>query len=144
MEEKKKNRIIYTKENYETKKVVEKIEIDSLTGDIIATASSPEKVKYNKTDSNLIEKAYDNEEFVFTKAHYQNDDGLWVADDYAYKYRLEITGRLNNAAKNTTYVVLSNRKDITFDETWKSELSSNTKDYFDPEDTVIVGHKLFD
>ena len=143
--EKKQNRIIYTKENYETKEIVEKIEIDSLTGEIITLASSPKEVKYNQTETDLIEKLYDKEEFVFTKNHYQNDDGLWVANDYVYKYRLEITGRLNNANKNTTYIVLSNRKDITFDETWKaSGLSSNTADYFDPADAVIVGHKLFD
>ena len=65
--EKKQNRIIYTKENYETKAVVEKIEIDSLTGDIITLASSPKEVKYNQTDTDLIEKLYDKEEFVFTK-----------------------------------------------------------------------------
>ena len=143
--EKKQNRIIYTKENYETEEVVEKIEIDGLTGEIIALVSSPEEVNYNQTDTDLIEELYEKEGFVFTKAHYQNDDGLWVADEYTYKYRLEVTGRLNNAVKNTTYIILSNRKDITFDEAWKaSGLSSNTEDYFDPTDAVIVGHRMFD
>ena len=41
--EKKQNIIIYTKENYETKEVVEKIEIDSLTGEIITSTSLPEE-----------------------------------------------------------------------------------------------------
>ncbi len=41
--EKKQNKIIYTKENYETKEVVEKIEIDSLTGEIITLTSSPKE-----------------------------------------------------------------------------------------------------
>ena len=51
---------------------------------------------------------------------------------------------MNNAAKNTTYIVLSNSKDINFDQTWKaSGLSSLMSDYFEPKDAVIVGHKLF-
>ena len=41
--EKKQNKIIYTKENYETKEVVEKIEIDGLTGEIITLTSSPKE-----------------------------------------------------------------------------------------------------
>ncbi len=41
--EKKQNRIIYTKENYETEEVVEKIEIDSLTGEIITLTSLPDE-----------------------------------------------------------------------------------------------------
>ena len=93
--------------------------------------------------SNIQEK-YDNEEFVYQKSHYKTADGTWVCEGYTYKYRLEITGRLNNAAKSTTYIVLSNSKDITFDQTWKaSGLSSLMSDYFDPEDAVIVGNKLF-
>ncbi len=35
------SRIIYTKENYETKEIVEKIEVDSLTGNIISAHNSP-------------------------------------------------------------------------------------------------------
>ena len=85
-----------------------------------------------------------NEEFVYQKSHYKAANGTWVCEGHTYKYRLEITGRLNNAAKSTTYIVLSNSKDITFDQTWKaSGLSSLMSDYFDPEDAVIVGHKLF-
>ena len=59
---------------------------------------------------------------------------------YKYKYKLEITGRLNNAVNDTTYVVLSNMENITFEQTWKaSGLSSNLDDYFDPADAVIIG-----
>ena len=59
---------------------------------------------------------------------------------YKYKYRLEITGRLNNAVNDITYVVLSNLENITFEQMWKaSGLSSNLDDYFDPADAVIVG-----
>ena len=99
---------------------------------------------YEPTPSEQIDEKYDNEEFVITKLHYKNLDGEWVSEGYTYKYRLEITGRMNHAAKNTTFIVLSNTADITFDQTWKaSGLSSNMADYFDPAVSVIVGQKLF-
>lgn len=99
---------------------------------------------YEPTPIEQIDEKYDNEEFVITKLHYENLDGEWVSEGYTYKYRLEITGRMNHAAKNTTFIVLSNTEDITFDQTWKaSGLSSNMADYFDPGVSVIVGHKLF-
>lgn len=99
---------------------------------------------YEVTPSEDIQAKYDNEEFVYQKLHYKATDGTWSCEGYTYKYRLEITGRMNNAAKNTTYIVLSNSKDINFDQTWKaSGLSSLMSDYFEPKDAVIVGHKLF-
>ena len=99
---------------------------------------------YEPTPIEQIDEKYDNEEFVITKLHYENLDGEWVSEGYTYKYRLEITGRMNHAAKNTTFIVLSNTEDITFEQTWKaSGLSSNMADYFDPAVSVIVGHKLF-
>ena len=99
---------------------------------------------YEPTPIEQIDEKYDNEEFVITKLHYENLDGEWVSEGYTYKYRLEITGRMNQAAKNTTFIVLSNTEDITFEQTWKaSGLSSNMADYFDPGVSVIVGHKLF-
>ena len=99
---------------------------------------------YEVTPSEDIQAKYDNEEFVYQKLHYKATDGTWSCEGYTYKYRLEITGRLSNDAKNTTYIVLSNSKDITFEQTWKaSGLSSLMSDYFEPKDAVIVGHKLF-
>ena len=99
---------------------------------------------YNVTPSDQIQSKYDNEEFVIQKLHYKSNDGTWVCENYTYKYRLEISGRTKNADKNTTYIVLSNSKDITFEQTWKaSGLSSLMSDYFDPKDAVIVGHRLF-
>ena len=62
-----------------------------------------------------------------------------TATCYTYKYRLEITGRLNNAVEDTTYVILSNIENITFEQAWKaSGLSSNTADYFDPAEAVFI------
>ena len=73
---------------------------------------------------------------------YEMSDGTWKTDDYTYQYRLEITGRLNGAVKDSTFVFLSNRKDITFEQAWKaSGLSSNMDDYFKEEDAKFVAVK---
>ena len=97
---------------------------------------------YEVTPVDDIQAKYDNEEFVYYKLHYKATDGTWSCEGYSYKYRLEITGRMNNAAKNTTFIVLSNSEDITFAQTWKaSGLSSLMSDYFNPKDAVIVGFK---
>ncbi len=72
--------------------------------------------------------------------HYEMSDGTWKTDEYSYKYRLEVSGRMNNAAGESTYIILSNRPEISFDEAWKaSGFSSNMDDYFDPKEAVIVG-----
>lgn len=99
---------------------------------------------YEETPTEQIQGKYDNEEFVITKMHYYNTEEKWCANGHSYLYRLEITGRRNNDEKNTTYIVLSNNKNITFAQTWKaSGLSSLSTDYFKPEEATIVGYKLF-
>ena len=99
-------------------------------------------------------KAYD-DSLIETYEHIFRDE-LWDAGTYSasfasingmegtvtcytYKYRLEVTGRLNNAVEDTTYVILSNIENITFEQAWKaSGLSSNTADYFDPAEAVFI------
>ena len=84
------------------------------------------------------------EEMLILYGHYQTVDGKWCCGDYVYDYRLELTGRMPNAAKNSTFIVLSNDKSITFAQTWPaSGYSSNIDAYFDPADAIIVGHRLF-
>ena len=74
--------------------------------------------------------------------YYEMDDGTWVYQGKTYKYRLEITGRMNNAAKDSTFIYLSNIEDIPFDRAvMASGLSSNMADYFSPEEAVFVGWK---
>lgn len=99
---------------------------------------------YEQTPVEQIDQKIANEEFVYTVTHYKSQD-TWVAGGYLYKYRVELTGRMHNAAKNSTYVVLSNTEDITFDMAWKAAgYSSNSEDYFDPQVAVIVGSRLFE
>lgn len=94
---------------------------------------------YLESPSDEIEAYLDRGDIFTTVKHYQLSDGSWKTDDYSYRYKLEIKGRMNNAAKDSTYVILSNSDDITFDMAWKaSGLSSNMDDYFKPEDAIIV------
>ena len=91
------------------------------------------------TDS---EDAFENDELVTVVKYYEMSDGTWKTDDYTYQYRLEITGRMNGAVKDSTFVFLSNSKDITFEQAWKaSGLSSYLDDYFKEEDAKFVAVK---
>ena len=71
--------------------------------------------------------------------YYEMSDGTWSCNDNAYQYRLEISGRMPNAAADSTFVYLSNIADISFEQAWKAAgLSSNSEDYFDPGEAVLV------
>lgn len=97
---------------------------------------------YEVTDPELVEELLAEDELVTMVRYYEMSDGTWATDDHAYKYILEISGRMNGAAKDSTFIYLSNLYSITFDRAWKaSGLSSNTADYFDPEDAVLVAMK---
>ena len=71
--------------------------------------------------------------------YYEMTDGTWMCDDHLYKYRLEITGRMPNAAVDSSFVYLSNIREITFDQTYRAAgVSSDSDDYFSPEEAVLV------
>ena len=76
------------------------------------------------------------------KTYSEMSDGSWTCGNYTYKNCLEISGRIPNAAVDTTFVYLSNLKEITFEQAWNaSGLSSNMNDYFSLEDAVLVDVK---
>lgn len=88
------------------------------------------------------EVVYENNEFTVLVKHYEMSDGTWKTDEHTYQYRLEITGRMNNAAKDSTFVFLSNIEDISFEQAWKAAgFSSNMNDYFDEKDAKFVAIK---
>ena len=73
------------------------------------------------------------------KTYCEMTDGTWKCDDHLYKYRLEITGRMPNAAVDSSFVFLSNIEEITFDQAYKAAgISSDSGDYFSPEEAVLV------
>ena len=97
---------------------------------------------YEVTDSELAQVYLDNNELITMVKYYEMSDGTWKTDDCTYQYRLEITGRMHNAVKDSTFVYLSNIEDITFEQAWKaSGFSSNMDDYFKEEDAKLVAMK---
>ena len=73
------------------------------------------------------------------KTYYEMSDGTWMCDDVIYQYRLEIKGRMPNAAVDSTFVYLSNIEDISFEQAYKAAgVSSDSGDYFAPEEAVLV------
>jgi hypothetical protein len=48
-----------------------------------------------------------------------------------YKYQLKLTGTMPNAKKESTFVILTNDDDLTFDRVSKSLYSSNSSDWLD-------------
>ena len=73
------------------------------------------------------------------RTYYEMTDGTWMCDDYSYKYRLEINGRMPNAAVDSSFVYLSNIEEITFEQAYMAAgVSSDSDDYFSPEEAVLV------
>ncbi|MBQ4244613.1 MAG: immunogenic protein [Clostridia bacterium] len=73
------------------------------------------------------------------KTYYEMQNGTWQCDGYTYKYRLEISGRMPNAAADTTFVYLSNIEEIPFEKAYMAGgLSSNFADYFKPDEALLV------
>ena len=69
----------------------------------------------------------------------ENTDGTYECEGHVYKYILDISGTMPNSDNIVTYVYLSNIEEITFEQAWKaSGLSSNTADYFEVKDAVLV------
>lgn len=73
------------------------------------------------------------------QTYYEMSDGTWKCGDHIYRYRLEISGRMPNAAKDSTFVYLSNIEEIPFERAYMAAgASSSTDDYFSPEEAVLV------
>lgn len=117
---------------------------------VVGCAVNGEEKEVDKveiTQKNEMEEV--TKEKYFEEGYYKRSDGKWAKEvlgneigikkTMVYQYRLVLHGRMPNAAMDSTFVILSNRKNITFEQAWKaSGLSSNMNDYFSPEDAVIV------
>lgn len=74
-----------------------------------------------------------------TNSYYKMSDGTWRTESNRYKYRLELSGKLQDADSERYFVVLSNREDITFEETVEAkEASTPLADAFPAEEALIV------
>lgn len=70
--------------------------------------------------------------------YYKDASDVWHADGREYKYKVVLTGKLPNAAKKSQYVVLTNDKDISFNDAADDILSNNSEEHFDKNKAIIV------
>lgn len=106
--------------------------------------AGPDGVKetYEVTDADLSGEYLEEDKLVTLVRYYEMNDGTWRTDEHTYEYRLEITGRMGGAVKDSTFVYLSNIEDISFERAYMAAgLSSNMDDYFRPEEAVLVAMK---
>ncbi len=97
------------------------------------------KTTIEKTPPEQSEELAANGDEIVLYPYYEMSDGTWQADGRIYQQRLVVTGRLHNAVRDTTYIILSNVGDIPFERAWKaSGLSSNMDDYFTAEEALFV------
>ena len=97
------------------------------------------KTTIEKTPLEQSEELAANGDEIVLYPYYEMSDGTWQADGRIYRQRLVVTGRLRNAVRDTTYIILSNVGDIPFERAWKaSGLSSNMDDYFTAEEALFV------
>ena len=76
------------------------------------------------------------------KTYSELSNETYTCEEHIYKNRIEISERMPNAAKNSTFVYLSNLPEISFEQAWKaSGLSSSLDDYFSEEDAILVDIK---
>lgn len=68
----------------------------------------------------------------------ERTDGTWEYDGEVFQFRTELKGRMPNAESDSYFVVLTNDKDITFEDVSKSLYSSLLKDAYAMQDSVIV------
>lgn len=67
--------------------------------------------------TNWTVKAYNqSEKDGVVMTYYEMNDGTWKCNGISYKFRLELSGKMPNAADESNYVVLTDNADLTFEE----------------------------
>ena len=85
---------------------------------------------YERSESNRVIVTY-----------YEMSDGTWKCDDTAYQFRLELDGRMPGAKADSCFVVLTDNKNLTFEDVSKSLYSSLLEDRKIMEGSIIVEMK---
>lgn len=72
------------------------------------------------------------------ESYVQKSDGKWLCDGNTYKYRTVLTGRDPAATADGRIVVLTNNADITYQEVSKMMFGSNSEEWPERSETIIV------
>lgn len=68
-----------------------------------------------------IVKTYEkSEDAGITVTYYEIDNGTWQCDGVTYPFRLELSGRMHNAESDSYYTVLTDNKNLTFEDVKKA------------------------
>ena len=95
------------------------------------------------TASEQIENVGENNQFITMITYYKMSNGTWKTDEYTYKYRLILSGKMSGGREQSiSYIYLSNRRDISFEQAWLAAMSSNMDDRFEKKDAVWVAFKF--
>lgn len=92
-------------------------------------------------ESDIVKTYQQSEKNGIINTYYELNDNTWKCKDQVYQYRLELSGRLPNAAEDMSYIVLTNNDKLTFDEVAKSMYSSSLEDSKVVEQSVVVEMK---
>ena len=93
-------------------------------------------VRLAACSASTVVKTYASEEDGVMVTYQELKDGTWKCEDTVYQYRLELTGRERLAVEDSTFVVLSQREDVTFEEVSQALVSSMAS--LEPVDYVLV------
>ena len=122
------------------KKIISMVLFGAFALSLVACGAKKDKPLYS--DANETEQVVVKEDAIKDGKlldYSENPDGTFEADGITYKYKLGISGRMPNASKDSFFVYLSNLENITFEQAWKAAgFSSNSNDYFDVKDAVLV------
>ena len=90
---------------------------------------------------NDIAKVYEKSESDgIVATYYEMNDGTWQCDNI-YQFRLELAGRMPNAKSGSSYVVLTDNENLTFEDVAKSLYSSSLEDSKIMDGSIIVEMK---
>ena len=88
---------------------------------------------------NDIAKVYEKSESDgIVATYYEMNDGTWQCEDNTYQFRLELVGRMPNAESDSSYVVLTDNENLTFENVSKSLYSSLSEDSEIMKGSIIV------
>lgn len=73
------------------------------------------------------------------QTYHELSDGTWKYQNHIYKYKHDVLEPSDKETNEIKYIILSNHKEITYDESWAYKLlSSGVPSPIDSNDTVIV------
>lgn len=104
----------------------------------IGCKNANNKTKESKTVTEQKTEKYTKNKVSVLYDYYKDESGIWHADGREYAYRVVLTGKLPKASKKSRYVVLSNEKNISFEEAAEDMLSNNSEKQFDKNKAIIV------